>query len=201
MPFFRITRRFLSLILFMIQTIEDEVDRQRLTKIYLEHQKLFECKASQAAHNATDAEDLLQNAMLKVIKKISALQELTDAQLVCYIVKTIQNCAIDENRRKEIRSKYEGINLTGEWTAESNEEFANRLEKEDLSIQLGMALEMLPPKEKDVILYKYFFDYSDDQIAALLDIQTSSVRMTLTRARRTLKELLEREDYCEIKHA
>lgn len=189
------------MILCMIQSIENENDRERLTEIYLKHQKLFTYKALQATHNAIDAEDLLQSAMLKVIKKIHVLQDLTDAQLVCYIVKAIQNCAIDESRKKEVRARFEDYDLTGEWADENDDDILDRLDRENLSIRLGLAFEDLSPKEKDIILYKYFFNYSDAKIADLLNIKTASVRMTLTRARRTLKNKLEKEDSHEIQHS
>ena len=56
---------------------------------------------------------------------------------------------------------------------------------------LGEVLQFLSPWRRDVILLKYFLDYSDTDIAKLLHISSPTVSRRMTSALKKLKELLE----------
>ncbi|MDR0292760.1 MAG: sigma-70 region 4 domain-containing protein [Oscillospiraceae bacterium] len=55
-------------------------------------------------------------------------------------------------------------------------------------------LDKLPERERAVLVYKYVMDMTDNEIAALLDIQPQSVRQYLTRARRNAIMVLNKRD-------
>ncbi len=56
---------------------------------------------------------------------------------------------------------------------------------------LGEVLQYLPPQRRDVILLTYFLDYSDADIARLLQISSPTVNYRRNAALKKLKELLE----------
>lgn len=56
---------------------------------------------------------------------------------------------------------------------------------------LGEVLQYLPPQRRDVILLCYFLDYSDADIARLLQISSPTVNDRKTAALKKLRELLE----------
>ena len=51
----------------------------------------------------------------------------------------------------------------------------------------------LPPRYKDVILLRYYYDLDNGEIARTLDIAESSVRSRLFRARKKLSAFMEGE--------
>lgn len=61
---------------------------------------------------------------------------------------------------------------------------------------LGEVLKFLSPQRRDVILLKYFLDYSEADIARFLHISSPAVNNRKTAALKKLKELLEEID-CE----
>lgn len=70
----------------------------------------------------------------------------------------------------------------------------DHLNRKELSIQLGIVLEQLAPRERNVLIYKYIFEYKDSEIARILSVKPESVRMILTRARRSLKQFMMKEE-------
>ena len=56
------------------------------------------------------------------------------------------------------------------------------------------AILALPPREKDVMLMRYFRELSDEEIAVEMGLRPVSVRVHLTRARKHLAALLQREE-------
>lgn len=61
--------------------------------------------------------------------------------------------------------------------------------REDLSF----ALDKLPKKYNAVLHLFYYEDLSVEEISEILKIKQANVRMLLTRARRKLKEIIEKE--------
>ena len=64
---------------------------------------------------------------------------------------------------------------------------------EDLD-HLARAVLKLPVIYKDVLTLKYVQEFSNEEIAKMLDISEATVRKRLERARRMLEEILEREE-------
>lgn len=83
------------------------------------------------------------------------------------------------NRRKDVRSD----------TQENT--IINRLDKDS---PLLHAVYGLPPRYKDVILLRYYFDLNNQEIAEQLKITESTVRSRLFRARKKLSPFMEREE-------
>ena len=52
------------------------------------------------------------------------------------------------------------------------------------------AILALPPREKDMMLMRYFRDMSDEEIAAATGLKAVSVRVHLSRGRKRLAEML-----------
>ena len=187
------------MIFLLIQTIGDEADRTLLTDLYMRHQRLFLYKARRYTGGSSHAEDILQEAMVRVIRKVDTLRGLTEAQMVAYVDRTIYHCAMSF-LRKESR-----LPRTDEWeqaleTAVSAEDIMDHLNREELAVQLGLVLEQLPARERNALICKYIFEYRDAQIAEILSVKPESVRMILTRARRSLSQVMGKEDLYGLQH-
>ena len=73
------------MIFILLQAIENESDRVLLTDLYTQHQRLFLYKANMYTRNSSHAEDVLQDAMIRIIRKVDTLRGLTEAQMVAYV--------------------------------------------------------------------------------------------------------------------
>ena len=65
------------------------------------------------------------------------------------------------------------------------------MERVDL---LSRGLEKLPQRDRDILMYRYILEMSDEEIAGLLNIKPGSVRMCLSRARKNAFAVLEAEE-------
>ncbi|WP_432353243.1 RNA polymerase sigma factor [Anaerotruncus rubiinfantis] len=179
------------MIFFLIQAIEDDFDRSRLSNLYIKHQALFLSKSKKIIQDPYAAEDVLQDAMIRVIGRIHTLRTLSEAQMVAYIVKAIQSCAIDYCRKVKRKPVFEDIEDHTELTDACD--IMEHIDQQEMAIRLGAVLSNLPQRDQDILLYKYIMEYENTQIAQMLEMKPESVRMALTRARRRVKEFWKEE--------
>lgn len=127
--------------------------------------------------NKDDADDVYQEVFLRYIK-YRIIFDNPDHEKAWFIRVTLNCCKTVFN--SFWRTKVTEFNEISE-TAEYN--------REDLSY----ALEKLPKKYNAVLHLFYYEDLSVEDISEILKIKQANVRMLLTRARRKLKEIIERE--------
>lgn len=180
----------------MLQTIENETDRNRLTNFYIQYYALMKKKAAEVlskfglSNDTKLSEDIIHDAMARLIRNLHTVTSLNEPQLVGYAIKAVQSCAYDCCRKAisqqnlvESKGILEGAQEEKVW-----EDPVSYFVEEDPLIRLGHVLDKLPQRDHDILIYKYFLDYSDKKIADLLGIKEGSVRMALVRARRRVKE-------------
>ncbi len=129
--------------------------------------------------NKADADDVYQEVFLRFVKKKPSFKD--DNHEKAWFIRVTLNCS--------------KTNLKSFWntkTAELDDNLEDiSVEKEDLSF----ALKKLSKKHNAVLYLFYFEDMSVAEIAKAFDLREANVRMLLTRARRKLKEILEKEQY------
>ena len=180
----------------LLQAIEDEVQRNRMSAFYLQYYGLLKRKAEtilgqfQMPDRAGMSEDLVQDAMARMVRNSRTVCQLTEPQMVAYGVKTVQSCALDYCRKTATQQKTLHAKKILEETpgGAGLEDSLPCFASEDPLLRLGRVLDALPAKDHDILIYKYFLQYDDKKIAELLEIQENSVRMALTRARRKVRE-------------
>ena len=139
--------------------------------------------------NATDAEDAVQEAFLRVLRHRDTLDEVRDHRV--WLIRIVWNIALDRKRRAKTRPETDDVSelarvlpstgLSAEELAAASQHHARVLK----------CVEQLPAKERDVLLLSAFEELTSVEIAAVLDITESSVRSRLFRARNLMAELLD----------
>lgn len=126
------------------------------------------------------AEDLLQTALVKVLPRWERLAR--DGSVEAYLRKTMINTATSWWRRKwhgELSSGgVPGTELGGGDAAFEA--------VEDRSV-LGAALRALPPRQRAVVMLRYYLDLSEAETAALLGCSTGTVKSQSSKALGTLR--------------
>lgn len=123
-----------------------------------------------------DAEDIIQNTFYKVY---TLLDGLTEANLRPWFFRVALNEYVDLKRKKEQQNIY----LTDEIYAKlqlTEREFDAILNKDEI-IYL---LKDVKKEYKEIFLLKYYYDFSYEEIAAILEMKESSVKQKLYRARK-----------------
>lgn len=129
--------------------------------------------------NKDDADDVYQDVFYRYIRKQQKF-ESTEHEKAWFIRVTL-NCS------KTVMKSFWKDRICD---VEEVEDFSHN-DKEDLEY----ALRQLPKKYSAVIHLFYYEDLSVEKISEILRLSQPNVRMYLTRARRMLKEILERSSY------
>ena len=132
---------------------------------------------------ADEAEDVVQDILVKLWQLRDYLPP--DNQLEPYILTLTRNLSIDRFRSRHVADEEylpaeEGIE--DEWVENTDR----------LKLTLGL-MKQLPDDQRKVLHLKVFEDLSNEQIGNLLKLKPDNVRQLLSRARRKLKELAQKQ--------
>ena len=188
------------MIFLMLQAIENEEDRSKIAAFYLKYHRLLKKKARDKmqtfglSDESNLSEDLLHDAMAKIMQHMTTISNFTDLQLLAYTSKTVETCTIDYCKKiiRDQKAAQEKEVLEGDLVF--SDDPTQKLGETDIIVQLGGILARLPENDRNILLYKYFLNYSDTQIAEFIGVQPDSVRMALTRARRKVRKLWEKKE-------
>lgn len=125
-----------------------------------------------------DAEDIIQNTFYKVY---TLLDSLTEDNIRPWFFRVALNEYIDLKRKKEQQNIY----LT--------EEVYSKLQYTDRELdailnkdEIFYLLKDIKLEYKEAFFLKYYYDFTYEEIALILDIRVNSVKQKLHRARKTI---------------
>lgn len=160
----------------------------------------YQEKALRAAflitHNEPMAEDIVQDVFVRFYERANRYDETRPFEpyfLRC-VVNAALNCLERENKGKSFTDAdtSELENLLEE--AASVEE---QVEFNTLTWQIKEALEELPPRQRAVVVQRYFLEMSEKEMSATLGFPPGTVKWLLSVARERLRLLLGSERMAE----
>lgn len=145
-------------------------------------------------HDATLAQDVVQEAFLKVFRSVGKFQFRSSFK--SWLYRVVVNEAITILRRRKLKEDLDpapdsGLSRTSELTAQHWQPEAAALESEE-RCQLRRAIGQLDPIHRSAVILKYFHDFSDTEIAAITGCPPGTVKSRLHRARELLRHALSR---------
>ena len=186
-------RREITLLPLVLLLIENEDDRQFLENVYLQYHRLMYAQALQILKQRQAAEDTVSDSLLALAKKIALLRTFECNKLRSYVVITVRHTAIshlNKGKREQLPGDAAFDEIAG-----TDRVDARLLEQAGIE-GVKAAIRALPPREKDLMLMKYFREMTEQEIAGETGLKPVSVRVHLSRARKHLTQLLaeRRED-------
>lgn len=128
--------------------------------------------------NRDDADDVFQEVFCRYMKKQQKFNSAEHEK--AWFIRVTLNCC------KTV--------MTSFWKTRVAELDENMEMPEAERVELESALRQLPKNYNAVLHLFYYEDLSVEEISKILKTSKSNVRMLLTRARRALKEILERSE-------
>ncbi len=168
--------------------IDDEDDRAFLENVYLQYHRLMYAQALQILRQSQAAEDAVSDSLLALANKISLLRAFECNKLRSYVVITVRHTAISRLNKRG-REQLPGDTALEE-IAGTDRVDARLLEQAGIE-GIKTAIRALPPREKDLMLMKYFREMTEEEIARETGLKPVSVRVHLSRARKRLARLLQ----------
>ena len=151
--------------------------------LVMRHQKSAWSFAYRFLGNAHDAEDVVQEAFLRILR--AAPRYRPAAKFRTYVFSVVANLC------KDCLSKKRPVALEGAACLRDPEPDPDGvLQARDRTAAVRSALAALPAKQRLALLLRHYEGLSYDEIAGALRTSAKAVDSLLQRARRTLQELL-----------
>lgn len=163
---------------------------QAFTKIIDKYKNQLFATVLRMTKNPEDAQDLVQEAFIKVYEQLNKYDFKGSFSSWLYRV-TINHC-LDELRKKRYQVEHITFNEKGIESSEENEPEIVFLKKEK-SRQLEKLIASLPEDERMIILLRYANERSYEEISELLHIPLSTVRNKLHRAKKKMRKIVQAE--------
>ncbi|MPM19022.1 hypothetical protein SDC9_65440 [bioreactor metagenome] len=181
--------------IFMIIDDKDD-DKSFMLDLNKKYYGLIRKSLINIIYDTNDIEDLINDTFVSLIERTSLIRVLNDRQLATYIYYTAKSVAINFIRHRDVQKKniyYSEDADLAENIPVFEEEMTDRIIQQKEIEYLRKALKKLPEKQRDILRSKYLLKMSDTEIANTFGIAPASVRQYLTRARRSAKNLIEKE--------
>lgn len=181
----------------MSQLTRDEQKKQKdFDDEIIPHMDALYNFALRLTTDPNDAEDLVQDTIVKAYRFFSSYEKGTNAK--AWMFRILKNSFINNYRKTskkpsqvdydEVSSYYESIRAERTETSD----LENLMFREMMDDDLSMALKRLPEDFRTVVLLCDVDGYTYEEIANMLDVPIGTIRSRLHRGRNLLKtELLE----------
>ena len=136
--------------------------------------------------NEEDAADVLQDAILKAYCNLDALRDRKKFR--SWMLSIVHNTAIEF-----LKKQRPTVDIEEQWELAEPEAAVDTAAR----LTLWEAVEKLKLPYRTVIILFYYQDCSVRQISAITETSESAVRQQLTRGRKLLAQLLNREDFAQ----
>ena len=176
---------------YCILIIEDDNDRDFMSTLYLSYNRLIYREIFKIVNDPWVTEDLMQEVLIKLIDRVKELRAKDRQHLINYVITVSKNKARnyvrDSNRNKEI-SFDDQVDYSAPYLGRDEIEF--HLIQKDRLKKLISAWHKLDERSRLLLEKYYILEMSCTEIAKELGTKPGSVRMALSRARKSAYELL-----------
>lgn len=163
---------------FCILAIENEDDREFMTRLYLDYSRLMQQQITKIVQDEWAAEDLMQTTLVKLIDKVQDLRTKDRNHLINYIISACKNQARNYMRDKNRHAEYSiDEYLDTPNPHDGADEIEMRLAYTDELEHLSKVWPKLDGRSRYLLESHYILEKSPYEIAANLGIKPDSVRM------------------------
>lgn len=152
------------------------------------HQKLYRV-AYRLLEDACDAEDVVQEAYIKLWNKRDELILVDNSEAYCVIL--LRNLCLDFLRAK----KKHLFQSTEDTVISDSFVFSDEIETIDEIKHIETIIDLLPEQQRKIIKLRHFDDYSNEEIEEIMGLTSVNVRVLMSRARKRIKELFNSYNY------
>jgi len=152
------------------------------------HERRMYAVALRMCGNPEDAQDCLQEAMLRIFRSITGFK--AQSSFSTWVYRITMNTCLDELRRRKNRpnTSLDGLTDAGwapEDTGPSPEKHAMQ---SDMGRQLHAMMQELPEEMRSAVVLRDIEGYSYDEIANMLGVNVGTIKSRISRGREKLRE-------------
>ncbi len=175
------------MIIISISAMDKEADRMRMAEIYHRYKRLILYLARDRLKSESIAEEILGDVMLVIIERFDRISGCSEEEIKRFIYIVTRNMIINRLKKEQ------------RYFAQSADEL-HLASRSDLYDQLACKEIMqfifeMNPRYRDVLELKIVYDLSPREIAKALGISEGAARKRLERARKLVKEAMNKEEH------
>lgn len=179
------------MLLFFAALIDDEKDKLTFEHIYDVYQLRMLHIALGILKNQEDAEDAVQETLLKIARTIKSVPTDNEKLLNAYVYTAIRNTSLTmlnlkENRKQTV--ELDAIPLTG---GADPFDMMSQMESYDT---LQALIRTLPEQYQEVLMLRYAVGLKPKQMAVLLGRKVTTVQQQITRGKQLLSNALRQQE-------
>lgn len=180
--------------LIYLSVLQDNEEKQSFRMMYEKNYLLMYRVALRILMRQMDAENAVHEAFLSIAERFEKYKFLTEKEMTGLCIAIAKNKAIDILREEKHWSEeaIEEYVVPTSDTDKNPEIFTERKEEQK---RIRKMIESLPEVLKMTIDLKYYYEYSNKEIANIMGIPRKTVEMRLYRAKIKLKEMINDEEY------
>lgn len=169
-----------------LSALETAQDKSEFEDLYIKYKQRMYAIAYKILHNVEDSEDAVHEAFMAIAKNFKKIKNFSCQDKERYIVIIVRNVSIDIYRKNKKDSEYLA-------ELDDNQPPVNVNFFENIDYQkLLQTISELPLIYKDILFMHYVNHYTNNEISKMLDISVDNVWKRIERAKKLLKEKLEK---------
>lgn len=182
--------------LLFLSVIESDVVRNKLEDLYYMYSKDLLKFSITKIKDVQEAEDAVHDSFIKISNYVKEETEIEDPGIKGLLFSITKNCIINTIKKKK------HMNLVDISDSQNDIKDVYMVTPEIHMLQLDATQEMakelakIKPEYADIIMLKYYYQYSNEEIALIMSISNQNVRVKTYRAKNALLKVLG-GDYCE----
>lgn len=154
------------------------------------HEKRMYAVALRMFGNREDAQDSLQEAMLRVYRSIGGFKG--QSSFGTWVYRITMNTCLDEIRRKKNKQSASLDNMLDQGWAPTDEGASpeKRVMQQEMRKSIAQSIQELPEDMRSAIIMRDVHGYSFEEIADTLNVNVGTIKSRISRGREKLREKL-----------
>lgn len=167
------------------------MDSKEFSQVVMPHSRRMFAVAFRFLQRPEEAEDLLQDVMMKLWQIRDSLPP--DKELLPFLLTVVRNLCLDRLRSRQIKDDtIEDVDISLDYIQPLD--IDDKVEEKDRLRHLLGLINQLPPDQQTVLRLRAIDDLSTDEIAKQLNITPENVRQLLSRARKRLRDMAQKQE-------
>ena len=175
--------------------IESPEDHDVITDFFIKNRLLLYTEARKYLSVQEDVEDVVYEAIARIIDKMDVFRDLLPIQQQQYGKVIVRNLSFSllKKRARFTTVPFEDVD---NYLLIDEDQLPDNLVLQQMKLEQMRSIWALMPVEERLLLeQKYILKWSDEDLAARFGIKTQSVRMRLTRAKRRIIQLMKEHGF------
>jgi len=161
-----------------------EGDHGAFAQLVERHSKLFFTAAFRMVNNSEEAEDIVQDAYIKLWQKPQSFDASKGVKFTTWFYRVVTNLAIDATRKRKPQTNPDVLDVMADKAPLADEQ----LSENDQQVVLEEAIQRLPERQRAALNLCFYEGLSNKEAAEILDVGIKALESLLMRAKKALKE-------------